>query len=135
MPGRVYVHQMKDPRLAEAYCDRMYDAQRRVAKTGSAAAGARRGGGGSLAGGLGAQPSYDMYLALIQVEPCPACAGKSRCSPSCHVDAVHACWVFWGHAVLPRRPAQQPRCGTSTSRLHAAMQPVLIFLAQPLVRL
>ena len=87
--GRVYVHQMKDPRLAEAYCDRMYDAQRPVAPKAAAAGGARKGNGGSLAGGLGAQPSYDMYLALIQV--CLLCLhGRSCKSTLCAVHYMHA---------------------------------------------
>ena len=57
---RIYVHQMKDPRLAEAYCDRMYEA---------AAKEKGQQGGAQMAAwsGLTSQLNYDMYLALIQV--------------------------------------------------------------------
>ena len=56
-PCRLYVHTMNSPRLAEAYCDRMYEAllqqdgqHKRV-----------------LWGSHTESPSYDMYLALIRV--------------------------------------------------------------------
>ncbi len=58
---RIYVHQMKDPRLAEAYCDRMYEA---AAKQKGQQSGAQM----AAWSGLDSQPNYDMYLALIQVE-------------------------------------------------------------------
>ena len=54
---RIYVHQMKDARLAEAICDRMYDAQH----------GGRSKSGAASWSGLATQPNYDVYLSLIQV--------------------------------------------------------------------
>ena len=59
---RIYVHHMKDPRLAEAYCDRMYDAE--AAKQ----SGTRRQHRPSWSAPM-RQPSYDMYLSLIQACP------------------------------------------------------------------
>jgi hypothetical protein len=47
---------MKDFRLAEAYCDRMYEA-----------AAEQQGHQNGPWGGLASQPSYEMYLELIQV--------------------------------------------------------------------
>lgn len=51
---------MKDPRLAEAYCDRMYEAE-------AAKQGGRRGQVRPSWSAPARQPSYDMYLSLIQV--------------------------------------------------------------------
>ena len=59
---RIYVHHMKDPRLAEAYCDRMYEAE----------AAKQNGKHGQRRASWSApmrQPSYDMYLSLIQACP------------------------------------------------------------------
>ncbi len=60
---------MKEPRLAEAYCDRMYEAAAKEKGQSSS---------NQMAAwsGLAAQHNYDMYLALIQVGhramPCKA---------------------------------------------------------------
>ena len=58
MPRRLYVHQMQNPALAEAYCDRMFDA------TAKQQGRAQRSG---MWGSYGNPASYEMYLALIQV--------------------------------------------------------------------
>ena len=58
---RIYVHQMKQPRLAEAYCDRMYEAAAKQK-------GQRIGNQMAAWSGLAEQHNYDMYLALIQVD-------------------------------------------------------------------
>ena len=55
---RLYVHTMRNPGLAEAYCDRMYNA---VAKQQG------RSTRPVLWGSYGEPSNYDMYLALIQV--------------------------------------------------------------------
>ena len=55
------MHHMRDPRLAEAYCDRMYDAE----------AAKQRGKRGQRRASWSAPPrqlSYEMYLSLIQAE-------------------------------------------------------------------
>lgn len=50
------MHQIKDFRLAEAFCDRVYDA-----------AAMQKGQENGAWGGLAPQRNYDMYLDLIQV--------------------------------------------------------------------
>ena len=55
------MHHMRDPRLAEAYCDRMYDAE----------AAKQNGKRGQRRASWSAPPrqlSYEMYLSLIQAE-------------------------------------------------------------------
>ena len=54
---RLYVHTMDSPRLAESYCDRMYEAE--LTQRGQQHQG--------LWGSYGDSTSYDMYLALIKV--------------------------------------------------------------------
>ena len=56
------MHHMKDPRLAEAYCDRMYDAE-------AAKHNGKRGQRRPSWSAPTRQPSYDMYLSLIQACP------------------------------------------------------------------
>ena len=55
----MYVHTMKSPRLAEAYCDRMYEAGE--AKVGRASR--------VLWSSHSSAESYDMYLTLIKASP------------------------------------------------------------------
>jgi len=57
---------MHSPSLAEAYCDRMYEAAMKEGGQGSRA----------LWSPAGDSASYDMYLALIQV---PCLSALSRC--------------------------------------------------------
>ena len=57
------MHYMKDPRLAEAYCDRMYDAEA-VKQNGKRGLQHRPSWSAPMR-----QPSYDMYLSLIQARP------------------------------------------------------------------
>ena len=55
------MHHMRDPRLAEAYCDRMYDTE----------AAKQNGKRGQRRASWSAPPrqlSYEMYLSLIQAE-------------------------------------------------------------------
>ena len=54
------MHQMRDTGLAEAYCDRVYEAQ----KTKKAS---RRGGRMVRQASIGPEVDYDIYLTLIQV--------------------------------------------------------------------
>ena len=60
------MHEMKAPRLAEAYCDRLYERRaRRLARAPSAGLSPR-----SLAPAWSArdmQPGQDIYLALVEV--------------------------------------------------------------------
>lgn len=65
---------MKDARLAEAYCDRMYEA---AAKEKGQQSSAKM----PAWSGLAAQPNYDMYLSLIQVAfrfSISGCSSKPR---------------------------------------------------------
>ena len=66
------MHHMKDPRLAEAYCDRMYDAE--AAKNNG-----KRGRRQSSWSAPMRQPSYDMYLSLIQARPLTMNATAREC--------------------------------------------------------
>lgn len=63
------MHDMKAPRLAEAYCDRLYDRRARgLTRAPSAGLSPR-----SLAPAWSArdmQPGQDIYLALVEVTPC-----------------------------------------------------------------
>ncbi|BDA43540.1 Vam6/Vps39-like protein [Coccomyxa sp. Obi] len=82
----IYVHQMKEPRLAEAYCDRMYEAAAKQK-------GQLNGNQMAAWSGLAAQHNYDMYLALIQVylerqDNKPDSARKGRAPDSSNWEAV-----------------------------------------------
>ena len=68
------MHQMKDARLAEAICDRMYDAQH----------GGRAKSGAASWSGLATQPNYDVYLSLIQVSMLHRCQQHSLASLISH---------------------------------------------------
>ena len=55
--SRLYVHTMRSPRLAEAYCDRMHEATLEQSGQDKKA----------LWGSYAKTSSYEMYLALIKV--------------------------------------------------------------------
>ena len=87
---RLYVHTMRNPGLAEAYCDRMYNA---VAKQQG------RSMRPVLWGSYGEPSNYNMYLALIQVALSLVVSNEwTRCQitgpvvqrPSaCHLSYMH----------------------------------------------
>ncbi|KAK9844012.1 hypothetical protein WJX81_001849 [Elliptochloris bilobata] len=63
---RIYVHSMKAPRLAEAYCDRLYERRARgLARAPSAGTGLRLLQPAWSARDM--QPGQDIYLALVEV--------------------------------------------------------------------
>lgn len=76
---RIYVHSMKAPRLAEAYCDRLYERRAHtLAASPTGAAGARLLQPAWSRSDL--QPAHDIYLALVEV-----CAATLSTSGDAHV--------------------------------------------------
>ena len=81
------MHHMKDPRLAEAYCDRMYDAE-------AFKQNGKRGQHRPSWSAPMRQPSYDMYLSLIQACPLPCTALAvvvKQCKPRVSSHHASAC--------------------------------------------
>ena len=84
------MHDMKAPRLAEAYCDRLYERRARgLTRAPSAGLGPR-----SLVPAWSArdmQPGQDIYLALVEVRLC-----LCRVVACCLQGGV--CWPGFAHA-------------------------------------
>jgi hypothetical protein len=104
-PCRIYIDELQNQALAEAYCDRIY----------AKAMAAKQGGSGSaeaagLSGrGPNAKQPDSIYLQLIQVwtDMCTSVRSGAGCRPGCHVRRLARCSrpaLCLGRALLPGGP-------------------------------